>query len=66
MRYWPKGCERCGGDLFEAWDIREGFYLSCIQCSHTPSSTEELITTGANKSPRRTDRAPSGVPSRDR
>jgi hypothetical protein len=32
MPYLLKGCVRCGGDLCEGWDFREGFYRSCLQC----------------------------------
>ncbi len=44
MRYSLKGCRRCGGDLYEDWDGRLGFYVSCLQCGRSPSPTEEMIT----------------------
>ena len=47
MRYWLKRCPKCMGDLREEMDSF-GSYVSCMQCGHILSHTEEaaLMTTG--------------------
>jgi hypothetical protein len=27
-----KGCRRCGGDLYLAWDLAVGWFSACLQC----------------------------------
>ncbi len=41
MRYWLKGCLRCGGDLQEEWDVY-GHYISCLQCGYILSQAQEM------------------------
>ena len=36
-----KSCPRCRGDLFTERDHR-GTYVTCLQCGHTLSSSEEM------------------------
>ena len=39
--FWLKGCERCGGDLYQGSDIY-GPYIACLQCSKQLSDGEVL------------------------
>ena len=40
--FWLKACSRCSGDLFEDTDIY-GRYISCMQCSHYLTESEESL-----------------------
>lgn len=37
-----KSCPRCRGDLFTERDHREQ-YITCLQCGHTLTASEELV-----------------------
>lgn len=45
VRYWLKGCPRCGGDLTEESDMY-GRYISCVQCGYILKQTEEMHLLG--------------------
>jgi len=39
--FWLKGCQRCGGDLYQGVDIY-GPYIACLQCSKQLADVEVL------------------------
>ncbi|MBI2007425.1 MAG: hypothetical protein HYS83_01865 [Candidatus Blackburnbacteria bacterium] len=51
--YWLKGCPRCGGDLFEAWDPFAGKLIACLQCGHTLTDEQETLLCRAGTNARR-------------
>lgn len=41
-KVWPKGCQRCGGDLSLDSDLL-GDYIACLQCSAAHYETEKSV-----------------------
>ena len=38
--FWLKRCPKCGGDLMDESDV-QGSFISCLQCGHMLSLSEE-------------------------
>ena len=44
-KFWLKGCKRCGGDLYEVFDLGER-YVNCLQCGRGVYDTEDIANNG--------------------
>lgn len=47
-----KGCSRCGGDLYIAWDIAVGWFSACFQCGQD-YYPRRLVLSGASPARKR-------------
>ena len=43
--YWPKGCQRCGGDLALNWEERWS-YVACLGCGDVSVRQDQLAWLG--------------------
>jgi ribosomal protein S27AE len=42
MGMWRRGCQRCGGDVFEEQHI-DGVDMVCLQCGHILTAAQESL-----------------------